>query len=202
MKTLSPDFFATLLEGGAERRNLEFKPPLIWTRAGDPWLREQVIRAILGMHNTRGGGSIVIGIKEEAPGRRMKVVGLERGHIDSFEDFDAIRGTLGGFAPGLPQIDMALGAYRGTQDLILLTVAEFERFPFVCLKDGDTKALRKDDLYVRSLKEPQTIRATQAELQEMIELAADKERRHLESRGWTRAASFAETYRERIRGLE
>jgi hypothetical protein len=78
MKALLSDFFAGLLEGGTERRDLKFKPAFNWRSedSADLWVRESVTRAIIGMHNTRGGGVIVVGIEQEKPDRRMKVVGV------------------------------------------------------------------------------------------------------------------------------
>ena len=61
MKEITKEQIAVLLEAGYETRSIEYKAPFLWSDNNSRWLKEKVVRAVLGMTNTRTGGQIIIG---------------------------------------------------------------------------------------------------------------------------------------------
>ena len=87
--------FRALIEAGHEMRNLEFKQPFKWSDDNSIWLREKVIKAVLGFSNTKDGGNIVIGVTENdnSPPAR---VGLSTPELRSFS-YDDTKGQIDSF---------------------------------------------------------------------------------------------------------
>lgn len=71
-----PDIDA-LIAAGRESVGLEYKQSAPWSE-----LRVNLIRTVLGMTNTRGGGRIVIGVAERDGGYSPD--GMSDEHIDAF----------------------------------------------------------------------------------------------------------------------
>jgi hypothetical protein len=74
---------------------------------------------------------------------------------------------------------MGVGVYN-SKNFIVVTVSEFEEFPVLCAKDckvNDKIQLVKGDLYVRSKRaKPATIKATNLEFREIVQMAHIKSR--------------------------
>ena len=75
MLKMTTEEFRLLVEAGHEIRNIEFKQPFKWSDDKSIWLRERVIKGILGFSNTKDGGNIVIGVTEEC-NSFIQLVGL------------------------------------------------------------------------------------------------------------------------------
>ena len=188
MRILSAQEFQELIEAGHETRNVEFKSAFSWDDAGSLWLREKVIQTVLGMSNTRNGGTIVIGIREDN-GVPDLDHGLSDEQFQTFDRYDDIKGVIDGFAAAGFDIS---GAERNGQRFVFVSVREFDLVPAICKKDGQYKdkgsgklLLQRGDIYVRAKNGTEsTIRTTEAEMQEIIELAIDKGQRNLVGRGW------------------
>lgn len=182
MNILSEESIAALLEGSAERRTLEFKPAFSWADPERLWLKEAVTRAVLGMTNNVGGGTIVLGVEQDAGVPVLK--GMPPDCLTSFANFDAIKKFVDSFASLGTDFDISRGHFGGA-DFVVLTVKEFDRRPVICLKDGESQKtdgkrrqqLRRNAIYCRPRRgEPQTAEVTDAELEELIWAWATKRR--------------------------
>lgn len=185
MKKISEDQLKILFEAGYERRSLDFKTSFSWDNAESKWIRESVIRAVLGLTNTRGGGQVVIGVAEKDD-KSLDFKGLDDKELASFNNFDSIKAIIDSFSGEPTDFEIAYGVYLG-QKYIVITVSEFAEWPTICRKNGKTSELKQDEFYVRSKKgQPSTMKVTQLELREIIQMAADKEKINLETRGLVR----------------
>lgn len=184
MRILSSDEFQSLIEAGYESRRVEFKPPFSWNDEEYLWLREKAIQTMLALANTRDGGDIIIGI-ETKDDNSVELNGLNEKQISSF-NYDLVKGIVDSFAmPGV-NFDIAEGRYDNKR-FIVVRVSEFDEIPVICKKDSQHKdlILRKGEIYCRSRSgPPATIRATEYEMREIIELAIDKGKKKLGERGY------------------
>jgi predicted HTH transcriptional regulator len=192
MKTLEDIIVRNIFEASDnERRNLEFKPAFKWDDPSSNWVKEKVIRAVIGTSNSKGGGYVVIGVNELKKEHKFEFKGLEPEQITSFEDYEGIKGIIDGYVYGFVEFQLGLAEYGGNS-YVVFAVSEFEETPCLCKKDGQEKKqgksyiLVKDDLYVRSKTSFATIKATELELREILKMAADKEKTELDSRGFVK----------------
>ena len=198
MRNLSTEEFERIVEAGHETRNLEFKSGFSWDDDGSVWLREKVIQTVLGMTNTRDGGTIVVGIPENN-GIPDLSKGMSEAQCASFDRYDDVKGVIDGFATGAG-FDISEAEHDG-QNFVVLTVRAFDLTPAICKKDGQNHGgkllLRKGDVYVRAKNGTEsTIRATETEMREIIELATDKGQRNLAGRGWRFDVGASERFEE------
>jgi len=175
--------FRALIEAGHEMRNLEFKQPFKWSDDNSIWLREKVIKAVLGFSNTKDGGNIVIGVTENdnSPPAR---VGLSTAELRSFS-YDDTKGQIDSF--GSSEISfMVKEAEDKDKYFIVIQVSEFEELPIICKKDSQTKdVMRRGDIYCRLLSgNISTGKVTEKEMRKIIEMAIDKGNRRLDERGY------------------
>jgi predicted HTH transcriptional regulator len=185
MNKLSDDKISTLLEISYELRNREFKDAFCWSDKNNTWIKEKITRAILGMTNIKSGGNIIIGVGEEKNTKKLLLNGLSKKQLDSFEDFDGIKGYVDGFSSNQTFFNIAYGEYKDKK-FVVMSVEEFSEIPVLCKKNGvNPGILVKDDLYTRSMKGVYgTAKATELELREMIKMASDKEKTELNQRDW------------------
>jgi len=186
MNILTDEQMAALLEAGYELRSREFKSPFLWSDANSRWLKEKVTRAVLGMTNTRLSGQIIIGV-EEGKQKELILRGLTDDQLDSFKNYDRIKGYIDGFSHTETNFDISWGESQ-SKKYVVFTIQEFYEIPAICKKDGQEKdILKKDIIYARSKKAPySTIPVTDIELREIIHMAIDKEKNDLKTRGWTK----------------
>jgi len=186
MNKLTDEQMAALLEAGYELRNREFKSPFLWSDINSRWLKEKVARAVLGMTNTRLSGQIIVGV-EEGKQKELILRGLTDNQLNSFKDYDSIKGYIDGFSHTETNFDISWGESQGKK-YVVFNIQEFHEIPAICKKDGQEKdVLKKDVIYARSKKAPySTIPVTDIELREIIHMAVDKEKNDLKTRGWTK----------------
>lgn len=203
MKQLDNEQIAQLLETGYELRNTEYKPPFGWNGDQTDWIKEKIVRAILAMTNIRYGGRVVIGV-EVREDRSINLMGVTDNQLRSFEDFDDVKGVVDGFSFTNTDFDINWGENENKK-YIIFTVQEFSEIPAICRKNGGSRGiLTAYDIYSRSKKAPYgSIKATEAELREIINMAVDKEKTNLKSRGWVKksAVSPDEFYKKQIKDL-
>jgi len=203
MKQLSEDQIAQLLESGYELRNIEYKPPFNWTDKKATWVRERTIRALLAMTNTRSGGQVIIGV-EVKNDKSVNLKGVSDAELKSFEDYDGIKGGVDGFSFTNTDFDISWGKHENKR-YVVFTVHEFSEIPVICRKNGDSKGiLTTFDIYSRSKKAPYgSIKATDAELREMIHMAVDKEKAEHKTRGLIRKSTVSpeEFYKKQVKDL-
>lgn len=179
LKTLDPAYIADRLAGAAgEARNLEFKAGFSWELKNMSWIQAKTIKAILGLTNTRYGGTVIIGIHDNARSG-FTYDGVTGDMVKSFGVYEQVQQHLDSFADGPMIYEMGVGEYD-SKTYIVVNVSEFEEFPVLCAKDfqhGGKPLLTKGDMYVRSKRaKPATIKATNAELREIVQMAHRKNR--------------------------
>lgn len=187
MKILSEEGFQKIIEAGYESRNLEFKPGFSWSDSDSLWLREKIIQTMLGMANTHDGGSIIVGINEKD--NKPEFVGITAEQLATFK-YDGIKGVVDSFASSSLSFDLAQATYKSKKYLVI-SVSDFDELPIICKNDGQYKSsggeylLRRGDVYTRSRSgPPATIRVTEVEMREIIDIAVDKSELKLKKRGW------------------
>lgn len=203
MKKLLDEQIAQLLEAGYELRNIEHKPPFDWNDEKSQWVIEKVIRAILAMTNTRYGGQIIIGI-EVSDDRSVNLKGVTDEQLESFDDFDGVKGIIDGYSFTNTDFDISWGVHE-SKKYVVFTVQEFSEMPVICRKNGNSRGvLTVYDIYARSKKAPYgSIKATDAELREIIHMAVDKEKSNLKSREWVKKSTITpeDFYNKQIKDL-
>lgn len=174
--------FRLLVEAGHETRHIEFKQPFRWNDDNSVYLREKVIKAILGFSNTKDGGNIVIGITEDFD-HHPQLVGLSGEEIQSFS-YESIKGQIDSFGTSIISFEIK-EAEDKNKHFIVINVSDFEELPIICKKDSQTKdVMRRGDIYCRLLSgNISTDKATEKEMREIIEMATDKGDRKLNARG-------------------
>lgn len=164
--------FALLVAAG-EQRNVEFKS----ARGREDATIAEVVRAVLGMSNSRDGGSVVIGIDDN-----LAATGLSDAQMATWGEED-LQQQLDQFADPyvvvrVQPIEPTSGPHDGKK-FVLLQVAPFDTVPVICRKDviqnGNHK-VRKGALYVRPHHMPSTIQVSDhAQMRELIDLATERE---------------------------
>lgn len=158
--------FDELVLVGRESASLEYKRSAPWGE-----LRLGLIRAVLGMANTRGGGNIVVGVTESGDGA-FDPSGMSAEHLDDFPSEEDFQAAVNGFAE--PFIEPTVDTHRHQGRVFLvLTVPELEEQPILCTRaEGRLKA---GALYVRSKRKPETVEIrTPTDMRALMRLAIDK----------------------------
>jgi predicted HTH transcriptional regulator len=167
---------------GREERNLEYKGPMSWKERD---VKIEITRSILGMANLRDGGSIIIGVENEA----FTPVGMQLDQAQSFTQ-DKVDDFVRNYADPFVETKVTQVPYNG-KDFIVIQIREFELLPVICKKDGKLRngklRLRRGVIYTRSRGKSETIEVpSQTEMREIIDLAVDKGiRRFIERMGRT-----------------
>ncbi len=187
MRVIPEDEFKKMIEIGYELRRIEFKAPFAWDNEElSLWLREKVIRGILGLANTKDGGDIIIGI-EEKDDKAIELVELTEKQIKSF-NYDLIKNIVDSYASPSVEFDIVEGKHS-VKRFLTIRVREFDDIPIICRKNGQHKGkiLEQGNIYCRSRSgSPATITVTEKELREILELAVDKNMQGLKKRGYIR----------------
>ncbi len=158
--------FDDLILAGRESASLEYKRSATWSE-----LRVSLIRTVLGMSNTRNGGSIVVGMVEEEDGT-FTPQGLGSDDLGTFPAEEDFQAAINGFAEPFVEPAMDIHEHQGKQFLIV-TVPEFEYEPVLCTKAEDR--LKEGALYVRSTRKPETVEVrTTTDMRALMRLATDK----------------------------
>jgi hypothetical protein len=183
------------IEAGAESRHIEYKRSFSWD---DVPIRTKIIKTILGMSNTKDGGSIIIGM-EEQPDNSYLPQGIQADHLSSFQDTDTIKEHASKYADPYAIFNVTIEKHNGV-NFVLINVTEFDELPVIC-KNEHTGILRRGAIYVRSKRgKPETIEVpTEVEMREIIEMAVDKANIKLSKRGYQIAGKTSD---EQLYNLE
>jgi len=185
MKEILEVVMEQVLQGNAENINLEFKSS--FDLNNNEWAKERLIRSILAMSNTRNGGFVVIGVKEEND-KSYSYEGLNNDHLLLFKSkAEDLKSQIESFSSSPVNYEIGLGKYRN-KDFLLISVTEFSLNPVICSKNGKhkDKHLEEGAIYVRSLKEkPSSVKLTNPfDIQDFLERVVDKQILNLNKRGW------------------
>lgn len=169
--SITDEQFANLIGLPHEHRGVEFKGP--GPREGH--LLAKVVRAVLGMANRSGGGSVIIGIEENAQGPQL--LGLTPEQLEQWRHYDEVAQAIARYADPPIHFNLEVRAYKG-QQFILLDVQEFDDIPIVCKRaytDGNKTILRDGACYVRGMRKIETVEiSSHAEMRDLLERATLK----------------------------
>jgi predicted HTH transcriptional regulator len=171
MVTTSADWLREAIELGHEQRRVEFKPAGNRENKG---LRVRVIRAVLALGNTSGGGIVVIGVNEVAG--KLEAKGLTAQDLASWRS-DLTHEAIRPYADPQPEVlveEVPLDQRR----YVLLRVSEFDELPIVCRRsdtlDGK-EVLREGACYIRAVMKSESVEVgSYAQMRELIDLATEK----------------------------
>lgn len=163
-----------LLSLGHEVRGVEFKAPGEFSdkSSANKDYVGRVLKAILGMANTRNGGIIVIGVSNS-----LEPLGLTAEQSATWNQdhlSDAVRNHAE------PPINFSVETSKiDGKNFVTIRIEEFAETPIICKKEykssSEKPALRNGAIYVRSLSKAETTEVpTYADMQELINLAVDK----------------------------
>ncbi len=195
MKEINKNSIKQILEGNSENLNLEFKASFDFVE--NVWARERLIRAILAMSNTRSGGYVVIGIKEDT-NKTFSFNGIEEKHLIIFKSkLEDLKSKIESFSSSPVNYEIGIGKYevkKEEKNIVLIAVTEFILNPLICRKNGDYKKSGEDNhrileegaIYIRTLKDkPSSVKLTNPiDIQDFLERAIDKQIINLHNRGW------------------
>ena len=162
---------AEYLRLGFETRGLEFKQSLDWQDGG---ARIGLMRTFMAMSNTRDGGAVVVGVRENEDGTYSP----EGMSPDDYESFvpDTIAAQTARYAD--PPIEMR--TIKGAHDGLLFVIVEVEGFadvPTVC-KQGTRigqRSLREGAVYIRPAGTPRAEEIhTYRDMRDIIEQAVER----------------------------
>lgn len=185
---------AAYLRLGFETRGLEFKQSLDW---GDREARLGLIRTFMAMSNTRDGGAVVVGVRENADGTYTPK-GMSREHFDSFAPDDVAAQTAH-FAD--PPVEMR--TVKGAHDGMLFVVVEVDAFsnvPTVCRQaDGSgSRTLREGAVYIRPAGTPRTEEIhTHRDMRDIIDQAVERQIERFRELGLVASVGAKGSARER-----
>ncbi len=159
--------FDELILTGHESPNLEYKQSAPWRD-----LRVSLIRTVLGMANTRGGGNIVMGMTE-GPENAFTANGISEEHWQNYPPDEDFQAAVNGFAEPFAEPRLEAHQHDGRR-FFIVTVPEFEYEPILCMKT-ESQRLREGALYVRSTRKPETVEVrTPTDMRALMRLATDK----------------------------
>lgn len=180
-----PDPFREKLERKKEGRHLEYKESHPW----EGGFRGKLIKEILGMANTRDGGTIIIGVSETDDG--FVPDGMEPNHLDTYDE-DQIKDKVATRADPFVQFTLSKHKIEGNT-FLSVDVEEFEEIPVICRKSF-CDILEEPKLYIRSRRKPETIEVpSQTEMRELLQMAIDKGIRQYRIREAQRTAEATES---------
>jgi predicted HTH transcriptional regulator len=167
---MTDEEFLQIIGDQQESRHREFKGSHAWT---DSAFKAKLIKSILAFSNTRDGGWIVIGVRED--GDYFRLDGMTSDDVNTY-DQDTVAAAVAAHADPFVVVDITKKNYDG-KDFVVIRIAEFEHVPVICKKAGESN-LRRGAIYIRTRRIPESAEVpTQTEMREILDLAAEKELR-------------------------
>src|SRR6185369_7346566 len=159
--------FRQLLAVGHELSGIEFKSGGSRSEAS---LLPKVAKAAMAMANRRGGGKIVVGVREH--GERLIAEGIAAADLGSWQ-YDAVVGAMARYVD--PHVEVRVERLTvDTLDFIVVLVEEFQDVPVLCKRDYPGE-LRAGACYVRRRGRTETTAIpNHAERRALLDLAVEK----------------------------
>ncbi|MDD5731501.1 MAG: putative DNA binding domain-containing protein [Patescibacteria group bacterium] len=213
MRKIDEQELSGYLIGREEGRNLEFKPPFMWCAEESKKIKEETIKAVIAMSNTFGGGAIIIGIEvnKKSTKEKYSIVGINDKVFDWFnKNYEEIEKDIHRYCSITPEFEITWGEIEcgdpwKMRKFILINVDEFSIMPIMCIANGKTREdsgikdflLKQDTIYSRTYKAQWSSRKCGVkELEEIIQLAADKYKQDLKIRGYVKLDSLVVKLKE------
>jgi len=161
MEDLTEEMIAAI-QYGSESRKWEFKPPITWSERFNK-RKAEITRAVFALSNTRGGGYIVVGIKQpRGTPITFDRVGLRRSQFDSFGSHDNVARYINGKSYKRVEFqihggDVELGNEK--RRFVVLNIPERKNhIPTICRTNYNPRErhcrLKLGAIYIRSTLEP------------------------------------------------
>jgi predicted HTH transcriptional regulator len=165
-----------LIAARAESRCIDYKLELDWGRA-DRGAKLEIIRDILAMSNTPGGGSIILGVRDGD----FEPVGLPENAFNSF-DQTRVHDLLQNYTDPRHFCRVQKFVINGKR-FVLLEVPEFSEIPIICAanengRDGSV-ILRRGQLYIRTEAAATVALNASEDMRELLERATTRVGRRL-----------------------
>lgn len=199
MRMISNEDITELIALARETRSVEFKASFAWTNKDDLYTKEKVIQTVLGMANTKNGGRIIIGIKEDLNHTPI-LEGMDLSDLASFENEEVIREQISSYCASPVDLEVVCGQYR-EKTFVFFEISEFSQYPILCNKNGAYhgsesqryRILENGSLYTRRMgSKPETVKVGLHEHQEMIELAFKKMSERMANNGYIPSKNSSE----------
>lgn len=181
------ELYLNITEIPEETRNREFKPPFIWDskKEQDLIIKEKVIKGLIALSNTPGGGDLIVG-REEKNGTFPKL-GLEKEQLESFPTLESIKEQINKYVT--ESIDFTVQESKTEEKLLLFRVEEFKLYPNLTVIDGprERSYIKQGELYVRKMKPKYAShKPTKSEFIDIIRLSTKKLNRVIQEMGYTK----------------
>lgn len=181
--------FESILNFGTEGVDLEFREDFEYDSI---FLRERLLKSILALSNTKGGGRVLIGIKDET----LERTGLNADNSKSLKNkLDELKSQVQKFSSGA--IDIKFSIYNwNNKEFLFMEVEQYLEYPNVCKVDGQfvyedsegikKKMLEKGAIYVRSISDkPSSIKLSDPlDVASFFENALSKNLEYKNSKKW------------------
>jgi hypothetical protein len=189
---------SSIFLGATEERQLEFKEGFNWEEQTSAKLRDELIKAVLAMGNTPGGGTIILGIRTDTKKKKIYPEGFVLKDCDSFiKNQEQIKTVIHGYCQRPLDFDIKIELHPDdeTKGFVIFQVKEFVKWPIVTIKPSTTKedngknnVIENHAIYTRSkLAQWSSIKAGPQEIEDIVETAVKKYDIHIKSLGYTRA---------------
>lgn len=193
------NIITSVISGAAETRNLEFKEGFNWENPESLKTKDELIKAILAMSNTPGGGKIVLGVRTDTRRKKTFPDGLSKKDSMSFVKNDEnIKDKVHKYYCQRPiEFDIQHGPHPENKKIwfVVFQVEEFSRWPTITVnssktleEDEKTPVIERHAIYARSkLARWSSIKAGPQEIEDIIETAVKKYDTHVRSLGYTKS---------------
>lgn len=185
--------FERLIEGGTETQKMDFKESC-------PWDKDSFAKDILAFSNVRGGGYIIIGIREIDGGIERQ--GISDEHLETY-DLETMLDQLSSYAD--PRIDIALDPVedaKNNKNYLIIIAKEFQDIPVICKKDS--RETNKGVIYYRNTdRRPESAPVSNSsDMKDIIDLAAVKRMKRYRELGLTPESTDKELFDKELEELE
>lgn len=168
---LTSEQLAQAIAYNRETRNIEFKGGGNWN---DNSFQGKIIRGILALSNTRDGGNLIIGVRQQ--GATLVAEGVSSIDLPSWNEENVLR-KVSEYADPPVEIRINFSSFEG-KTFVVIAVEEFRELPTVCRKSGTH--LAEGALYVRPFRKPESTPVpSQNEMRELLDMAVEKRLRKL-----------------------
>lgn len=185
--------FERLIEGGTETQRMDFK-------ASCPWSKNMFAKDILAFSNVRGGGLIIIGIRQR--NGQLERQGISEAHLRTY-NLETMLDQLSSFAD--PRIDINFDEVEDAENnkkYLIISVKEFQDIPVICKKDSsDTN---KGVIYYRNRdRRPESAPVSNySDMRDIIDRAAVKMMKKFKELGLTPEGKDKELFDKEIEKIE
>lgn len=192
------NLLTSIFSGATETRRMEFKEGFNWESSESAKMRDELIKAVLAMSNTPGGGTIILGVRTDTKNKKIFPDGFSQKDSQSFiKNDEHIKTTIHGYCQRPIDFDISKEPHPADEEkwFVIFQVREFEKWPTISTKsskskenNGKNSVIENHAIYTRSkLAQWASIKAGPQEIEDIVETAVKKYDIHVQSLGYKRA---------------